>query len=158
MAQIEKGELRVQAIKNGSVIDHIPVQHLQKVVQLLRLFDLEYPFTIGQNYLSKKLGRKGIIKVEEKHFTPEEVNMLALVARQIVISVIRDYQVVKKIRVELPDEIEGIVKCTNPKCITNNEPMRSLYTVEDKERGTLRCHYCNRKIESEEIIIESSTK
>lgn len=83
MARIEKGELRVQAIKNGSVIDHIPVHKLQKVVHLLGLFELSYPFTIGQNYLSKKLGRKGIIKVEEKHFTREEVNMLALVSTEI---------------------------------------------------------------------------
>ncbi len=153
MAHIEKGELRVQAIKNGSVIDHIPTEHLQKVVQLLGLFELDCPFTIGQNYLSKKIGRKGIIKVEEKHFTPEEVSMLALVAKEIVISVIRDYKVVEKIKVTLPDEIEGIVKCTNPKCITNNEPMKGLYNVVDKECGTLKCHYCNRKIERNEIVI-----
>lgn len=153
MAQIEKGELRVQAIKNGSVIDHIPVDQLQKVVQLLGLFDLPYLFTIGQNYLSHKLGRKGIIKVEEKHFTPEEVNMLALVSSEVVISVIRDYQVVEKIKVSLPDQVEGLVKCTNPKCISNNEPMKGLYRVVDKANGTLKCHYCNRKIEREEIII-----
>lgn len=153
MARIEKGELRVQAIRNGSVIDHIPVDKLQKVVQLLGLFDLKFPFTIGQNYLSKKLGRKGIIKVEEKHFTPEEVNMLALVSTEVVISVIRDYEVVEKIKVTLPDQVEGLVKCSNPKCISNNEPMKGLYHVIDKDNGTLKCHYCNRKIEREEIII-----
>lgn len=153
MAEIEKGKLRVQAIKNGSVIDHIPVEKLRKVVKLLRLFDLEYPFTIGQNYRSEKLGRKGIIKVEEKHFTPEEVNMLALVSTEVVISVIRDYQVVEKIKVGLPREINGLVKCTNPKCITNNEPMKGHYHVVDQQNGVLKCHYCNRKIEREEIII-----
>ncbi|MDO5017504.1 MAG: aspartate carbamoyltransferase regulatory subunit [Porphyromonas sp.] len=154
MAHIEKGELRVQAIKNGSVIDHIPVEELQKVVQLLGLFDIDYTFTIGQNYLSKKLGRKGIIKVEDKHFTPEEVNMLALVSTEVVISVIRDYKVVEKIKVTLPDEVRGMVKCTNPKCITNNEPMERRYRVIDKSNGTLKCHYCNRKIEREEIVIQ----
>ncbi|MBR8702991.1 aspartate carbamoyltransferase regulatory subunit [Porphyromonas levii] len=153
MARIEKGELRVQAIKNGSVIDHIPVDQLQKVVHLLGLFDLPYPFTIGQNYLSKKLGRKGIIKVEEKHFTHEEVNRLALVSTEVVISVIRNYEVVEKIKVALPDQVKGLVKCTNPKCISNNEPMQGLYHVTDKAKGTLKCHYCNRKIEREEIII-----
>lgn len=153
MAEIEKGKLRVQAIKNGSVIDHIPVEKLQKVVKLLRLFDLEYPFTIGQNYKSQKLGRKGIIKVEEKHFTPEEVNMLALVSTEVVISVICDYQVVEKIKVDLPEEINGLVKCTNPKCISNNEPMKGRYHVINKQEGILKCHYCNRKIEREEIVI-----
>lgn len=153
MANIEKGKLRVQAIKNGSVIDHIPVEQLQKVVQLLGLFDLPYPFTIGQNYLSKKLGRKGIIKVEEKHFTPAEVNMLALVSNEVVISVIHDYQVVDKIKVSLPEQVEGLVKCTNPKCISNNEPMKGLYNVIDACTGTLKCHYCNRKIERDDIII-----
>lgn len=153
MARIEKGELRVQAIRNGSVIDHIPVNQLQKVVHLLGLFELPYLFTIGQNYLSQKLGRKGIIKVEEKHFTPEEVSMLALVSSEVVISVIRDYEVVEKIRVSLPEQVEGQVVCPNPKCISNNEPMKGLYRVIDKSRGTLKCHYCDRKIEREEIII-----
>lgn len=158
MANIEKGELRVPAIKNGSVIDHIPVKDLPKVVRILNLFDLPYPITIGQNFLSEKLGRKGIIKVEQKHFTPEEVNTLALVSPEVVINVIRDYEVVEKIRVSLPDMVEGMVKCTNPKCISNNESMPGLYKVIDKVNGVLKCHYCTRKIERDEITLVKEEK
>ncbi len=79
--------------------------------------------------------------------------MLALVSTEVVISVIRDYQVVEKIKVDLPEEINGLVKCTNPKCISNNEPMKGRYHVINKQEGVLKCHYCNRKIEREEIVI-----
>lgn len=154
MANIEKGELRVPAIKDGSVIDHIPVEKVEKVVRLLGLFDLDYPITIGRNFRSSKLGRKGIIKVEEKHFTYDEVNKLALVAPEVVINVIKDYEVVEKIKVALPDRLENLVKCPNAKCITNNEPMKSDFKVLDKEKGILQCKYCNRKIEREEVELK----
>lgn len=154
MAHIEKGELRVPAIKDGSVIDHIPVEKLQKVVRLLRLFELDYPITIGRNFRSSKLGRKGIIKVEEKHFTREEVDKLALVAPDVVINVIKEYQVVEKIQVTLPERIHNLLHCTNPKCITNDEPMESEFKVIDKEAGILQCKYCNRKIEREEVQLK----
>lgn len=154
MARIEKGELMVPAIKNGSVVDHIPVEKLQKVVRLLQLFELDYPITIGRNFRSSKLGKKGIIKVENKHFTREEVDKLALVAPDVVINVIKDYKVVEKIRVTLPDRIHNLLHCTNPKCITNNEPMESDFRVIDKEAGRLQCKYCNRKIEREEVQLK----
>ncbi|MDN4753536.1 aspartate carbamoyltransferase regulatory subunit [Porphyromonadaceae bacterium W3.11] len=154
MANIEKGELKVPAIKDGSVIDHIPVEKVEPVVRLLDLFDLPYPITIGRNFRSRKLERKGIIKVEKKHFTPEEVNKLALVAPEVVINVIKDYEVVKKINVSLPDRLHSIVKCPNPKCITNNEPMESDFSVLDKKKGILQCKYCNRKIERGEVKLK----
>lgn len=158
MPKIEEGKVRVPAIKDGSVIDHIPVMHLPKVVHLLELFALEYPVTIGNNFRSKKLGRKGIIKVEEKFFTPEEVNMLALVSPEIVINSIRNYQVVEKIKVQLPHEIRGLVKCTNPKCISNNEPMEGCFEVIDPQAGLLQCTYCNRKIERSEVVLIKEDK
>ncbi len=153
MPKVEEGALQVPAICNGSVIDHIPVDKLMKVVQLLGLDRLELPITIGQNFASKKLGKKGLIKVEDKHFTQDEVNKLALVTPQVVINVIKEYRVVEKIQTILPDEITGIVQCTNPKCISNNEPMQSKFNVIDRHKGVLHCRYCNRKIERDEIII-----
>ncbi|MDO5035919.1 MAG: aspartate carbamoyltransferase regulatory subunit [Porphyromonas sp.] len=157
MPKVEKGELRVPAIKNGSVIDHIPVEDLPKVVHLLDLFDLEYPLTIGYNFKSSKLGKKGIIKVEEKLFSPEEVNMIALVSPDVVINTIQNYEVVEKMKVHLPSEVTGLVRCTNPKCITNNEPMKGRFTVLDEEKGVLRCYYCMRKIERQEILLIKDT-
>lgn len=153
MSKVEKGALQVPAICNGSVIDHIPVEKLMKVVHLLGIDKLNHPITIGQNFASRKLCKKGLIKVENKHFTQDEVNKLALVAPNIVINVIKDYKVSEKIHAILPDEIIGLVQCSNPKCISNNEPMKSAFNVLDHERGLLHCRYCNRKIEREELII-----
>ncbi len=132
----------VAAIENGTVIDHIPSEKTYQVAQLLGLQNLSTPVTIGYNLLSKKLGRKGIIKVADKFFTDEEISRLSVVAPNIVLNIIRDYEVVEKKTVVTPAEIRGIVKCNNPKCITNNEPMTTYFHVAD---GILTCHYCEKE-------------
>ena len=132
----------VAAIENGTVIDHIPSEKTYQVAQLLGLQDLSTPVTIGYNLLTKKLGKKGIIKVADKFFTDEEISRLSVVAPNIVLNIIRDYEVVEKKTVVTPAEIKGIVKCNNPKCITNNEPMTTYFHVAD---GILTCHYCEKE-------------
>ena len=139
---MNKKEMLVAAIQNGTVIDHIPSEKAYQVAQLLKLSQLDTPVTIGYNFRSKKLGRKGIIKVEDKFFTDEEISRLSVVAPNVILSIIRDYEVVEKKTVDTPDEIIGIVKCNNPKCITNNEPMATHFHVSD---GTLTCHYCEKE-------------
>jgi aspartate carbamoyltransferase regulatory subunit len=139
---MNKNEMLVAAIKNGTVIDHIPSDKTYQVAQLLGLQNLETPVTIGYNFLSKKLGKKGIIKVEDKFFTDEEISRLSVVTPNIVLNIIRDFEVVEKKTVVTPSEIKGIVKCNNPKCITNNEPMATLFHVEN---GILTCHYCEKE-------------
>ena len=141
----------VAAIKNGTVIDHIPSEKAYQVAQLLKLAELDTPVTIGYNFRSKKLGRKGIIKVEDKYFTDEEISRLSVVAPNIVLNIIKEYEVVEKKQVCLPDELRGLVRCNNPKCITNNEPMRTLFHVTDKQAGTIRCHYCNHEQEIQKV-------
>ena len=91
---MNKNEMLVAAIKNGTVIDHIPTDKTYQVVNLLKLEEIATPVTIGYNYLSKKLGRKGIIKVEDKFFTDEEISRLSVVAPNIVLNIIKDYEVV----------------------------------------------------------------
>ena len=83
-----------------------------------------------------------------------EINRIALIAPNVILNIIRDYEVVEKKTVTLPDELVGLVKCNNPKCITNNEPMPTRFDVIDKEKGTIRCHYCERKINKEDIIVK----
>ncbi len=139
---MNKNEMLVAAIKNGTVIDHIPSSKTYQVAQLLGLHELETPVTIGYNFLSKKLGKKGIIKIEDKFFTDEEISRLSVVAPNIVLNIIRDFEVVEKKTVTTPDEIRGIVRCNNPKCITNNEPMATHFHVSD---GILTCHYCEKE-------------
>ena len=142
---MKRQEMLVAAIENGTVIDHIPTDKTFQVVNLLELQHLKTPVTIGMNFLSKKIGQKGIVKVADKFFTDEEISRLSVVAPNIVLNIIRDFDVVEKKDVRTPDELRGIVKCNNPKCITNNEPMETLFHVVDKENGTLKCHYCEKE-------------
>jgi aspartate carbamoyltransferase regulatory subunit len=135
----------VAAIENGTVIDHIPTEKTFQVVNLLKLQNENHPVTIGFNLPSKKVGEKGIIKISNKFFTDEEINRLSVVAPKIVLNIIKDYEVVEKKTVETPDELRGIVKCNNPKCITNNEPMHTVFNVVDKTHGILKCRYCDKE-------------
>ena len=139
---MNKNEMLVAAIQNGTVIDHIPSEKTNHVAGLLRLDELQTPVTIGYNFRSKKLGKKGIIKVEDKFFTDEEISRLSVVAPNIVLNIIHDFEVVEKKTVRTPSEISGIVKCNNPKCITNNEPMQTHFHVAN---GILTCHYCEKE-------------
>lgn len=147
---MSKKERLVAAIENGTVIDHIPAEKTYAVATLLGLQKLQTPVTIGYNYPSKKLVKKGIIKIEDKFFTDEEISRLSVVAPNVVLNVIRDYEVVEKKKVVTPDTLKGIVRCNNPKCITNNEPMNTIFHVIDKNSGIIKCHYCDK----EQVISE----
>ena len=144
-------ELLVSAIENGTVIDHIPTEKTFIVVNLLKLQEESNPVTIGFNLPSKKVGKKGIIKISNKFFSDEEINRLSVVAPKIVLNIIKGYEVVEKKTVETPDELRGIVKCNNPKCITNNEPMDTVFNVVDKQHGILKCHYCDKEQEMSRV-------
>lgn len=150
----QRRELQVAALCNGTAIDHIPPRFVFKVVSLLDLENLENPITIGNNFESKKMQSKGIIKIADKYFEEDEINKIALIAPNVVLNIIKDYEVVEKKRVILPQTIKGIVKCNNPKCITNNEPMTTHFEVVDSDNIELRCHYCNIKIKKDEIILK----
>jgi aspartate carbamoyltransferase regulatory subunit len=143
--KVNKGELQVAAIENGTVIDHIPTDKVFSVVTLLGLEHMDNKITIGFNFDSEKLGKKGIIKIADKFLTDYELSCLAIVAPHVVMSIIRNYEVVEKHNVEIPSELKGVVKCANPKCITNNEPMQTYFHVVDKEHCVLRCHYCEKE-------------
>ncbi len=148
-----KQALQVAALRNGTVIDHIPAEKLFTVVSLLGLEHMENNITIGFNLESKKLGTKGIIKIADKFFCDEEINRISVVAPHVKLNIIRDYEVIEKKEVYMPDDLKGNVKCANPKCITNNEPMATLFHVTDKENCVLKCHYCEKEQRKEEIVI-----
>lgn len=148
---MKKKERLVAAIENGTVIDHIPAEKTHQVAQLLGLFDTVCQVTIGINFASNKVGRKGIIKVSDRFFTDDEISRLSVVAPKVILNIIRDYEVVEKKTVDTPDELRGIVRCNNPVCITNNEPMATLFNVVDKERGICKCHYCDKEQEISKV-------
>ncbi|WP_262328341.1 aspartate carbamoyltransferase regulatory subunit [Carboxylicivirga litoralis] len=139
-----KKELSVRAIKNGTVIDHIPATHLFKVISILGLDKIENQITFGTNLKSKQQGHKAIIKVAKKYFADEDINKIALVAPSAKLNIIQDYQVVEKKIVEIPEQIVGIAKCFNPKCITNNENMTTKFSLVEKEPLALKCQYCEK--------------
>lgn len=146
--------MAVAALKCGTVIDHIPAEVLFKAVKILGIEKMTTNVTIGNNLSSKRLGQKGIIKVADVEFPDDVLNRIALIAPNAKINIIRDYEVVKKSPIALPDEIIGIVRCGNPKCITNNEPMRTRFSVVDRNDTTIRCHYCGQTVKSGDAIID----
>ena len=151
---MKKEELQVAALQNGTVIDHIPTDKLFTIVSLLGLKNSDLNITIGNNLPSKKLGKKGIIKVADRFFSDEEISRLSVVAPNVQLNIIRDYEVVEKKQVIMPDVVKGIVKCGNPKCITNNEPMRTHFHVIDRENMILKCHYCERTEDKDKITLK----
>ena len=140
----ETKQMSVSAIQDGTVIDHVPAKNLFKVIQILGLDRIDNQITFGTNLESKKLGRKAIIKISGKFFEDNDINRIALVAPEAKLNIIRDYEVVEKKIVEVPDNIVGIAKCMNPKCITNYETVTTRFKVFSKKNVALRCHYCDK--------------
>ncbi|MFA7627038.1 MAG: aspartate carbamoyltransferase regulatory subunit [Candidatus Kapaibacterium sp.] len=137
-------ELKVTAIENGTVIDHIPSKNVFQVIRILNLENFDNQILFGTNLESKKYGTKGIIKVKNKFFESKEINKIALVAPKATLIIIKDFKVVEKKTVEIPDHIDEIVKCFNPNCITNVEKVKTKFDVVSKEEVILRCHYCEK--------------
>ena len=147
---MNKKERLVAAIENGTVIDHIPAEKTYQVASLLKLQQLTTPVTIGLNYRSGREGLKGIIKVSDRFFSSNEISQVSIVAPRAVLNTIKDYEVVDKQTIETPSELRGIIRCNNPKCITNNEPMDTYFHV-NRETRIVRCHYCDKEQELEKV-------
>ena len=150
---IDKRILSVSAIKEGTVIDHIPAKSLFKVISILELDKLNTQMTFGTNFISEKLGQKAIIKISNKFFKDDEIDKIALVAPKAKLNIIKDYQVVEKREVEVPDKIIGIVKCMNPNCVTNNEKVVTKFDVVSKKDVALKCCYCEKITDQEHLEI-----
>ena len=153
MNENNKQALQVSALCNGTVIDHIPADKLFAVVNLLEISTMSNNVTIGFNLESKKLGKKGLIKISNRFFTDDEIDKISVVAPNIVLNTIRDYNVVEKREVKMPDEIHNIIKCNNLNCITNNEPMETHFYVADRETHTLKCRYCEKEVSLDDITL-----
>lgn len=142
----KRKELIVSAIENGTVIDHIPADKVFEVIRIPNLDNSDKPVYFGTNLESKKYGRKGIIKISDMYFAPEDINKIALVAPTATLIEIKEFEVIKKHTVEIPNNIEKIVKCFNPNCVTNKEKVPTKFDVinDAKEGLKLRCHYCEK--------------
>lgn len=148
-----KRELKISAIEEGTVIDHIPTDATFKVAEILNLENHKGIVSIATNLQSKRIGRKGIVKVGGKSLTQEEVNKIAIVAPDATVNIIKNYDVREKIKVKTPDVIDNVVKCSNPVCITNNEQVATKFYVVKKDPLKIKCHYCERSMGKEDIEI-----
>ncbi|RLF46477.1 MAG: aspartate carbamoyltransferase regulatory subunit [Thermoplasmata archaeon] len=142
-------ELKIQPIKNGTVIDHITPGNALKVLKILKI-----PENVSDSIVSavmnveSKRGRKDIVKIENRELKASEVDKIALIAPNATINIIRNYEVAEKHHVVVPDEIVGIVKCANPNCISNSkEPIQPRFIVKSREPLRIKCFYCERELE-----------
>ena len=148
-----KKELVVPRIENGTVIDHIPTTAVYKVIRILGLEKYQDQVLIGNYLNSEKLGKKGIIKINNKHFTKEDISKISLVAPFATIIDIKEFAVTGKFTTEIPDHIENFVKCANPKCITNFEQIPTKFDIVDKANLKLKCHYCEKFTTKDTLVI-----
>ena len=161
----EGRELLIREIRNGIVIDHIPSEKVFAIVEILKLKEYSERITVAANMPSSSLGRKGIIKIEEKILEEKELNNIALLAPNVTINIIEDYKVIEKTKLDRLDKVIGLMKCDNPKCISNHEnietkfvrikenPESSDESIQDK-KTRYKCFYCEKVILEDEIQIQ----
>ena len=146
---MEQSELIVRRIKEGTVIDHIDEGKGLKVLDALRIDGKDGSLiTIALNVPSGKFKKKDIIKVENKFLKDDDTNKLAVIVPNATINIIKNYKLVEKRRVALPNEVDRIFRCSNLECITNStEHIESIMDVMDKEGRVLKCRYCSRVLD-----------
>lgn len=141
----QDNKLQVEAIKCGTVIDHIPAQVGFKLLTLFRLTETDQRVTIGLNLPSGELGRKDLIKIENTFLTDDQINQLAVYAPHATVNRIDNYEVVNKIFPALPDQIDRILTCPNSNCISRTEPVSSSFTIKKhRHKISLTCCYCEK--------------
>ncbi|MDR0370444.1 MAG: aspartate carbamoyltransferase regulatory subunit [Prevotellaceae bacterium] len=148
-------ELKVAALRNGTVIDHIPSDKVFKVFAILNLEKCTNQITIGNNLESKRMQSKGIIKVSERFLEEAETNKIALIAPNAKINIIKDYEVTEKRPLTLPKEMREIVQCPNPSCITNHQPVATVFSVQNGDNTiSLKCRYCEKELKPEDVKLK----
>ncbi len=141
----QDNKLQVEAIKRGTVIDHIPAQIGFKLLSLFRLTETDQRITIGLNLPSGEMGRKDLIKIENTFLTEDQINQLAVYAPHATVNRIDNYEVVGKIAPALPDRIEHVLICPNSNCISRSEPVSSSFAVKKRQDDVrLTCKYCEK--------------
>ena len=150
---MEQSELMVRRIKEGTVIDHIDEGKGLQVLDALRIDGQDGSLiTLAMNVPSGKSKKKDIIKVENKFLKDDDTNKIAVIAPKATINIIKNYKLIEKRRVSLPNEIDRIFRCSNPDCITNSaEHIESVMDLVDKETMILKCRYCARILDVNEI-------
>ncbi len=136
--------MTVDTIKNGIVIDHITAGLGMKIYSLLGLDELDCQVALIKNAPSKKMGKKDIIKIDSAINLKTDV--LGYVDPDVTVNVIKDGNIVEKKQIELPEKLENVIKCKNPRCITTTEQeLPQVFKLTDKQNRVYRCVYCETK-------------
>jgi aspartate carbamoyltransferase regulatory subunit len=151
-AQEDTQELRVAALRHGTVVDHLNAGMALKALEALGL-PTQGAALLGIGLESRKMGRKDIMKLENIELKPADVDKLAVFGPNATVSFIRDFKVVRKVNVKLPETIAAILKCPNPNCITNHERAETRFKVETERPLVVRCRYCERRISESEFLL-----
>ena len=148
-------ELQITALKNGIVIDHIPVEKTFPIVEILRLREYGEVITVACNLKSSSLGKKGLIKIADRNLGDRELGEIAILAPDVTINIIENFKVVKKVKLSIPNEIVGLIKCNNNKCISHHENIESTFIkLIDGDKIKYKCVYCERVIAEHEIELK----
>ena len=146
-----KDKLIVTKIENGTVIDRIPPGKALRVLEVLGI-DSNYPYTVALaiRVASKKMSLKDVVKIKGKELTEKEIHKLSFISPGATVNIIQNFEVQRKIQLEIPEHVEEFIKCLNPNCVSNsNEPITSSFDIISKKPLILRCIYCDRVIEDE---------
>ena len=138
--------MTVDTIKNGIVIDHITAGLGMKIYSLLKLDELDCQVALIKNAPSKIMGKKDIIKIDSE--INLKIDVLGYVDPDVTVNIIKDGNIIEKKRIELPEKLENVIKCRNPRCITTTEQeLPQIFKLTDKETREYRCLYCEAKAE-----------
>ncbi len=142
-------EIRITPIRNGTAIDHLRPGSVQKILEVLEL--TEATITAGMNVESKKMGRKDILFIEGRELSEKELDKIALIGKGATVNTIRESEIVKKDELSYPKSAEGIMRCINPRCITNAEKLPSKFGIRASPLEA-KCYYCETRMNEEEIV------
>jgi aspartate carbamoyltransferase regulatory subunit len=145
----------VRRIKNGTVLDHIEQGSALKVLEALNVTgDNGNIVAVAMNVESKRYGKKDIIKVENKFLEPSETNRIALISPKASVNIIKDYKIVEKRNIEIPESFVNVFKCPNPTCVSNaREPLEPVIDIVKKDPVVLRCKYCRRLFATNDLLV-----
>ncbi|MCE3237522.1 MAG: pyrI, partial [Gammaproteobacteria bacterium] len=139
----------------GTVIDHIRPGQAPRIMHLLKVLESKNKVTMGLNLPSKLISLKDLLKIENRVLTNDEANEVVIFAPEATINIIKDFEVIQKMTTHFPRTIENIFLCANPACITHNEPVKSLFNIEDQgKRIKLTCHYCEKSFDRDQVKVK----
>lgn len=146
--------LSVSAIQEGTVIDHIKPGNALRIVQFLGVLKHGSQVTIGLNLPSKRIGKKDLIKIEGVELTSEQANDVLVFSSDVTINIVKNFEVIQKVKTHLPSSINNVFICPNLICVSQDKNVDSIFYIEEQTKQImLTCHYCERTFEKDNMKV-----